>query len=303
MALKNFSSPGENGRMKKTVFLLILLSFAFGAEARDWLIPQYPEGRLYTSRDRGYTQYGAPSLHHTGKYALTFDDGPHPTRTAKILDALKKYNAKALFLVITSNITEATFPLIKRMLDEGHLVGSHGLSHDNSDKLPREVWKARVKKSFVDLAKWYKRAGYELTRPFYRYPYAVYGGRSDYHHMNVLKEISQELMGDNCIQFAFWDHDSGDWIPGMTSQEVLDNFRAFQSGGRVVTYRTVNGKILKVIKTITDPAGGGVVLQHDIQESSVRGTELFLQYAQDQGLQTVRIDEVEEFLVTKDCRM
>ena len=263
----------------------------------------YPEDRTYTSADRGYTQYGAPSLHHTGKYALTFDDGPHLVRTAKILDSLKKYNAKALFLVITSNITESTFPLVKRMLDEGHLVGSHGLMHDNSDQITKAVWKARVKQSFVDLAKWYKRAGHELTKPYYRFPYAVYGGRSDHHHLNTLKEISRELMGENCIHFTFWDHDSGDWIPGMTAQEVMGNFKAFQEGGRYVTYKSVSGKITKVIKTITDPAGGGVVLQHDIQESSVLGTELFLKYAQENNLETVRIDEVDEFLITKSCRM
>ena len=283
----------------KNITLLVTLLFTLPALAYF----HYPEDRTYTSSDRGYTQYGAPSLHHTGRYALTFDDGPHPTRTARILDTLKRHNAKAIFFTLTSQITESTFPLIKRMLDEGHLVGSHGLFHDNSDTLTREVWKARVKQSFIDLAKWYKRAGHELTKPYYRFPYAVYGGRNDYHHLNVLKEISQELMGDNCIHFTFWDNDSGDWIPGMTPQEVLGNYKAFQEGGKVITYRTQNGRILKVIRTITDPPVGGVVLQHDIQESSAAGTELILNYFEENGMTTVRIDEVDEFLITKNCRL
>ena len=299
MHLVENSEFRDNTRMKNSLITLTLALASLPALAYF----HYPEDRNYTSQDRGYTQYGAPSLHHTGKYALTFDDGPHPVKTAKILDSLKKYNAKALFLVITSNITNATFPLIKRMLDEGHIVGSHGLMHDNSDKVPKDVWKARVKQSFVDLAKWYKKAGHELTKPYYRFPYAVYGGRNDHHHLNTLKEISQELMGDNCIHFTFWDHDSGDWIPGITAQEVLGNFKAFQEGGRVVTYKSVNGKITKVIKNITNPAGGGVVLQHDIQTSSEKGTELVLKYFQDNNLEVVRIDEVDEFLITKDCRM
>lgn len=285
--------------MKTTVITLSLALLS--ASAFGWF--HYPEDRTYTSADRGYTQYGAPSLHQTGKYSLTFDDGPHPVRTAKILDILKKYNVKALFLIITTNVNNQTRPLIKRMLDEGHLVGSHGFQHDNSDQLPQAQWKAKVKKSFVDLAGWYRDAGYVLDKPYYRFPYAVYGGRQDYHHMNTLKEISRELMGENCIHFTFWDHDSGDWIPGMTAQEVMGNFRAFQEGGRVVTYKTINGKITKVYKTITNPARGGVVLQHDIQESSVLGTELFLKYAQENNLDIVRIDEVEEFAITKNCRM
>lgn len=288
--------------MKKLwpLFLLLLPVFA-RAE-----IDQYPEDRIYTHADRGYTQYGAPSLHHTGKYAMTFDDGPHPIRTPKILDTLKKHNVKATFFVITTNITEATFPLIKRMLDEGHLVASHGRSHDNSNTLSKEVWKARVKQSFLDLKKWYAKAGHDFDKFFYRFPYAAYGERVEYNHMNALKEISMELTGGNCIQFAFWDHDSGDWIPKMTGSEVLANYKSFQDGGKVTTYKTVrvNGKLtqIKVIKDY-EAAGGGVVLQHDIQESSVVGTELFLKYAEENGLTTVRLDEVEEFAVNQSCRM
>lgn len=267
---------------------------------------QYPEDRTYTNQDRGYTQYGAPSLHQTGKYAMTFDDGPHPIRTPKILDTLKKHNVKATFFVITTNITEATFPLIKRMLDEGHIVASHGRSHDNSNTLSKEVWKARVKQSFLDLKKWYAKAGHDFDKFFYRFPYAAYGERNEYNHMNALKEISMELTGDNCIQFAFWDHDSGDWIPGMTGPEVAANYKSFQEGGKVTTYKTVrqNGKLtqIKVIKNY-EAIGGGVVLQHDIQESSVTGTELFLKYAETNGLSIVRLDEVQEFAVTKSCRM
>src|ERR1044072_5191251 len=129
------------------LFVLTFLSSAFGYF-------QYPEDRPYTPQDQGYTQYGAPSLHHTGKFALTFDDGPHPTRTVQILDLLKRYNVKATFFVITSQITEGNFHLIKRMLDEGHIVASHGRNHDNSNNIPHEVWKARVKQSFLDLQRW-----------------------------------------------------------------------------------------------------------------------------------------------------
>lgn len=284
----------------KILLLALLLPILGRAE-----IDQYPEERTYTSQDRGYTQYGAPSLHQTGKYAMTFDDGPHPIRTPKILDMLKKHNVKATFFVITTNITETTFPLVKRMLDEGHLVASHGRSHDNSNTLSKEVWKARVKQSFLDLKKWYAKAGHDFDKFFYRFPYAAYGERAEYNHMNALKEVSRELLGDNCIQFAFWDHDSGDWIPGMTGSEVAANYKSFQEGGKVTTYKTVrkNGKLtqIKVIKDY-DAVGGGVVLQHDIQESSVAGTEMFLKYAEANGLSVVRLDEVQEFAVTKSCR-
>lgn len=285
----------------KSAILLALFSLSALA-----IPPQYPEERTYTTMDRGYTQYGAPSLHQTGKYAMTFDDGPHPVRTPIILDTLKKYNVKATFFVVTSQITEGTFPIVKRILDEGHILATHGRSHDNSNLLPKATWKARVKQSVLDLAKWYKKAGHEYNKFFYRFPYAAYGERADYHHINALKEISQELFGDNCIQFAFWDIDSGDWIPGMTGPEVLGNYKASYEGGKFITYKTVrkNGKLtqIKVITKIDAPTRGGVVLQHDIQNSSVTGTELFLKYAQENKLMIVRLDEVTEFEVTKSCK-
>lgn len=286
-------------------YLILALFVSFNSYALPW--EQYPEDRTYTSSDKGYVQYGAPSLHQTSKYALTFDDGPHPVRTPKILDTLKKYNVKATFFVITSSINEGNFPIIKRILNEGHILASHGEYHDNSNNVSKTLWKSRVKKSFQDLSKWYKKAGHKLDKIYYRFPYAAYAGRTDHHHMNTLKEISRELMGDNCIQFAFWDIDSGDWIPGMTGKEVLENFKASEVGGKFTTYKTVkkNGKStqVKVTKTITDPTRGGVILQHDIQQSSVEGTELMLKYAHDNRIEFVRLDEVKEFEVLRDCSL
>lgn len=289
--------------LKRTSALLLsLLSYSALAYFH------YPEERTYQSSDRGYTQYGAPSLHRLGKYALTFDDGPHPVHTPKILDALKASNAKATFFIITTNVTEKNFPLVKRMLDEGHIVASHGLSHDNSNTLSRAAWKAKVKQSFVDLAKFYKRAGHDFKKFYYRFPYAAYGERKDYHHINTLKEISKELMGENCIHFAFWDIDSGDWIPGMTGAEVMSNFKASNEGGKFITYKTVKSSAgkkvqIKVRSSISHPTSGGVVLQHDVQKSSADATKNILQYVEDHHLEIVALDEVEEFKITKKCEM
>lgn len=290
--------------MMKMMTLFLLSSFCGSTFAN----PQYPEDRTYTSQDKGYTQYGAPSLHKTGKYALTFDDGPHPVHTAKILDNLKAANAKATFFIITTNVNESTFPLVKRMLDEGHIVGSHGKNHDNSNKVTKEVWKARVKQSFIELAAFYKKAGYPLDKFYYRFPYAAYGERKDHHHLNTLKEISQELIGENCIQFAFWDFDSSDWVPGMSAQEVYENFKASNEGGKYITYKTIktNQGVTTQIKRrqdILDPLAGGVVLEHDIQLSSVDGSKKILEYVASNNLEIVRLDEVEEFKPKPNCRM
>lgn len=60
--------------------------------------------------------------------ALTFDDGPHPRNTAKILDLLVKYNAKATFFVVGENVQK--YPdLIRRTYKDGHELANHTFSH------------------------------------------------------------------------------------------------------------------------------------------------------------------------------
>lgn len=63
-----------------------------------------------------------------GVVALTFDDGPHPKYTPLLLDGLKKRGVKASFFVTGKNAEQ--YPeLIRRMDEEGHLIGNHTYSH------------------------------------------------------------------------------------------------------------------------------------------------------------------------------
>ncbi len=69
--------------------------------------------------------------------ALTFDDGPHPVYTPKILDILRRYNVKATFFLIGKRVER--FPqLAQRIVSEGHEVGNHTYSHPSD--LPKENW-------------------------------------------------------------------------------------------------------------------------------------------------------------------
>lgn len=287
--------------MIKILSLLFFIPLTAHSYFDEWF--QYPEEREYSQADRGMKPYRALSLYKTGTFTLTFDDGPHPTRTAKVLDVLKKHNVSAMFFVLTSQIDESTFPLIKRMLDEGHLVGSHGFTHDRPKDQGREVWKSKVKQSFLDLAQWYNRAGHQFTKHYYRFPYGDYGTRPDYHHVNVLKEISQELMGQNCIHMSFWDVDTADWVPGMTPREIANNIIAHNEGGTYIDFKKVGNTYIKNPIQLSNPPAGGVVLQHDVEEASIEATDLFIQYAKARGLLLPRIDEVEEFRITKNCRL
>ena len=70
-----------------------------------------------------------PNLLNQNTIFLTFDDGPDPELTIKVLDLLSKYNAKATFFLIANNAQK--YPLIvKRIIREGHSIGDHSLDHN-----------------------------------------------------------------------------------------------------------------------------------------------------------------------------
>ena len=62
--------------------------------------------------------------------ALTFDDGPHPGKTPKVLNLLQKHKLHATFFVVGAAIRPGTYQLIQRMVAEGHVIGSHSYNHD-----------------------------------------------------------------------------------------------------------------------------------------------------------------------------
>ena len=70
--------------------------------------------------------------------ALTFDDGPHPGTTGRLLDGLKERGAVATFFLIGQQI-EDNADLVARMAEEGHQIGNHTWSHQRLDGVPREA--------------------------------------------------------------------------------------------------------------------------------------------------------------------
>ena len=70
------------------------------------------------------------------KIALTFDDGPNIKYTPMLLDGLKERGIKATFFLIGANTEqEESKKIVKRMYEEGHLIGNHTYTHCNLSKL------------------------------------------------------------------------------------------------------------------------------------------------------------------------
>jgi peptidoglycan-N-acetylglucosamine deacetylase len=90
---------------------------------------EYLVDETYTSFPSAYQvqRFGQPK----GKQVvLTFDDGPDPNYTPKVLDILNKYKIKANFFVVGEN-AELNSGIVSRMYREGHEIGNHTFTHPN----------------------------------------------------------------------------------------------------------------------------------------------------------------------------
>lgn len=68
------------------------------------------------------------------KIALTFDDGPNPDYTEELLEGLKERGVKATFFLLGKEVE--TYPeIVKKIYEEGHLIGTHSYEHVNLSNL------------------------------------------------------------------------------------------------------------------------------------------------------------------------
>jgi peptidoglycan/xylan/chitin deacetylase (PgdA/CDA1 family) len=272
---------------------------------------QFPEeSRIYRPKvDVGFDQYRTTSLKKSNTVVLTYDDGPHETRTPKLLDVLKEENVKATFFILTKNVTEKTIPIVERILNEGHILASHDHDHENNNNETEEEFKMELYKSVLLLEQLKLKYGSNQISSYYRFPYGAYGTNKFYHHFNTMMDVSSQLFNENCINFSFWDIDTSDWVPSITAEQISSNILAHIKGGTAYRHkvkRTIFGNTKYKMKkyNIKYPFGGGVVLMHDIHERSIEATKIFLKEAKKNKIKIIPLNEVKEYsYANKTCAM
>ena len=101
---------------------------------------------------------------------LTFDDGPWPTTTPKVLDALKDECVKATFFLLGRNAKDHP-QIAKRELAEGHSVGHHSFSHPLLSKMSLDRVQTEIDRGLLaDEEALYGVARTEPATPFFRFP-------------------------------------------------------------------------------------------------------------------------------------
>ena len=126
---------------------------------------------------------------------LTFDAGYENGCTEKILDILKKHNVPAAFFLV-GNYMERNADLVRRMVEEGHIVGNHTMHHYDMSKLED---RAAFEKELTDLEALFQSiTGKELPK-YYRPPQGTYSQKN----LQIAKELG--------YQTVFWSLAYVDW--------------------------------------------------------------------------------------------
>lgn len=84
--------------------------------------------------------------------AMTFDDGPHPQNTARLLDMLRQRNIKATFYVIGRSV-DLHPALTRRIVAEGHEIGNHTYTHPNLSKLSDAEVRSELERTRASIAR------------------------------------------------------------------------------------------------------------------------------------------------------
>ncbi|MGV3464473.1 MAG: polysaccharide deacetylase family protein [Heyndrickxia sp.] len=176
---------------------------------------------------------------------LTFDDGPS-TSSAKTLQLLKKYHAKATFFMLEPNIKKYQ-SIVKQMVKDGNSVGSHGVTHDI-----HKIY--RSPNSFVKEMNQTSQTLKNITGVNSQLIRVPYGS------VPYMKPAFRKASGAEGFIMWDWDIDSDDW-------------------------QTTHGEFVQKIKNQVENCSGTrpvVVLMHE-KTTTVKYLEQVLQYFQQKG--------------------
>lgn len=140
-------------------------------------------------------------LNDEKKICLTFDEGYENGYTPQILDTLKEKGVKAIFFV-TYDFASQNPDLVKRMIDEGHIVGNHSYRHYTMDEVSDDVAKEEV--SYLHK---YVKDKFGYTMSYFRFPKGEFSERS----LQIVKDLGYKSV--------FWSFAYADWDPDNQTEE------------------------------------------------------------------------------------
>jgi peptidoglycan/xylan/chitin deacetylase (PgdA/CDA1 family) len=184
---------------------------------------------------------------------LTFDDGPEPRTTARVLDTLKRECVRVSFFLLGRSAL-AHKEIARRELAEGHTVAHHTFAHPLLNRMPVDAAVKEIERGFaaVDTAL-YGEAGREPATPFFRFP----GFASSPALLDRLERRGIVVFGADV-----W---ASDWNPMTPDQQ------------------------LKLVMKRIEAARGGIVLFHDTKNQTAAMLPAFLRSLKTGGYRIVHV--------------
>jgi len=184
---------------------------------------------------------------------LTFDDGPWPGTTPKVLDALKSECVRATFFLLGRNVA-ANPAIARRELAEGHSLGHHSFSHPLLGRMAPGRAEAEINRGIAqDEFALYGRRRSDPTTPFFRFPGFVSN-----------RTLLDRLQARRIVVFGA-DVWASDWLPMSPQQE------------------------LRLILARIDHVGSGIVLFHDTKSQTAAMLPAFLRELKRRGYHIVHV--------------
>jgi peptidoglycan-N-acetylglucosamine deacetylase len=154
--------------------------------------------------------------------ALTFDDGPSPVYTPKIMALLKRYQAHGTFFVMGHQVEQ--YPsLVQALIQAGHEVGNHSFSHPRFPQIAQLSREQELERTAVDL----DLLGCPQSERLFRPPYSAYDDRLK----TYLAHTNRSLV--------LWSIDSGDWR-GLAAPAIIKNVLSRVRNGAIIIFHDNN---------------------------------------------------------------
>ncbi|ADQ14458.1 polysaccharide deacetylase family protein [Halanaerobium hydrogeniformans] len=218
-------------------FLLIIILFALIIGDSGLAAAEYPKLYNYLEGseefkenvERQAVKY-ADTFHLSARteekvVALTFDDGPHPSYTEKILDILDEYEIKASFFMIGNRV--GRYPgLVEKVANKGHYVGNHSYNHPNLSNMKDEAVFAEEIYPTSEIIE-------EVTGNYPKIIRPPYGSITD-SQIEYLKEENWQIIN--------WSVDTFDWKSELNDpQQMYEEIVKHHHPGMVILMHDSSG--------------------------------------------------------------
>lgn len=230
------SNPEANNLKRAPIVFLaaaLLAVFAgcMGVPQKDDSVKPVPSGG---SSDGRRVYRSVPAAAAGDKIALTFDDGPHPVLTPKLLDTLKEKHVRATFFLVGKRVAEHP-ELVRRIIAEGHEIGNHSWSHADLTRLSRSQVASEIDRTQQAIEKAGAPAPH-LMRP----PYGA-----------INASVVRQINGDFGMDIVLWTVDPQDWkTPGQ--EAVKARILADTKPGYIVLSHDIQPDTVAVMGSVID---------------------------------------------------